>query len=82
MIENNMGDTTPFVIGIGFLEIIFNAVESLYNGLLEKRDGLEYYRKMMEACGYFKDKISLECAYVLLQASLFSESVTENPIKL
>lgn len=68
----NMGDTTPFVIG--FLEIILSAVESLYSELLEKKNALEHYKVLMETCGEFKDDISLECAYVLLQASLFSEN--------
>lgn len=67
----NMGDITPFVIG--FLEIILSAVESLHNELLEKRNELEYYRKLMEKCGEFMDEVSIGCAYVLLQASLFSE---------
>lgn len=68
----NMGDVTPFVIG--FLEILFSAVESLYDELQEKKAEFESYQKLMEKCESFKDITSMRCGYILLQVSLFSEN--------
>lgn len=68
--QKNKGDMTPFVIG--FLELIKDGVENLYNVIESKKEQLDFYQKIIN--GYADDNKSvINILYVLVQNALFDD---------
>ena len=68
--QKNKGDMTPFVIG--FLELINDGVENLYNVIDSKKEQLDFYQKKIN--GYADDNKSvINILYVLVQNALFDD---------
>ena len=61
---------TPFVIG--FLELINDGVENLYNVIESKKEQLDFYQKIIN--GYADDNKSvINILYILVQNALFDD---------
>ena len=68
--QKNKGDMTPFVIG--FLELINDGVENLYNVIESKKEQLDFYQKIIN--GYADDNKSvINILYILVQNALFDD---------
>ena len=68
--QKNKGDMTPFVIG--FLELINDGVENLYNVIESKKEQLDFYQKKIN--GYADDNKSvINILYILVQNALFDD---------
>ena len=68
--QKNKGDMTPFVIG--FLELIKDGVENLYNVIESKKEQLDFYQKIIN--GYADDNKSvINILYILVQNALFDD---------
>ena len=68
--QKNKGDMTPFVIG--FLELINDGVENLYNVIESKKEQLDLYQKIIN--GYADDNKSvINILYILVQNALFDD---------
>ncbi len=68
--QKNKGDMTPFVIG--FLELINDGVENLYNVIDSKKEQLDFYQKIIN--GYADDNKSvINILYILVQNALFDD---------
>ena len=69
--EINKGDITPFIFT--YLDFIKESAINLRNGLMEKAQRLEVFRKQLETLPNGNDEKYSRLYYYLLQASLFSE---------
>ena len=67
----NKGDITPFIFT--YLDFIKESAINLRNGLMEKAQRLEVFRKQLETLPNGNDEKYSRLYYFLLQASLFSE---------
>ena len=68
--EKNRGDLTSFVIV--FLEILAKSIESLCESLDERKNKLEYYRRVAEKISEGDEKL-FNVIYVLIQNTLFGD---------
>lgn len=68
----NKGDLTPFVYM--FFSMILKAMDNLEASLVEKNEKLSYYNNHLPILPHFNSKHMVNVYFVLLQASLFSES--------
>lgn len=68
--EKNRGDLTSFVIV--FLEILVKSIESLCESLEERKNKLEYYRRVAEKVSEGDEKL-FSVIFVLIQNTLFGD---------
>lgn len=68
--EKNRGDLTSFVIV--FLEILVKSIESLCESLDERKNKLEYYRRVAEKVSEGDEKL-FSVIFVLIQNTLFGD---------
>lgn len=70
--NKNKGDLTPFVIM--FLNIINESFEKLFSALSERFETLNNYQAILNQTKDISNKDLLDLAYVLIQATLFSNN--------
>lgn len=76
--EKNLGDLTPFIIM--FLNIILESFKNLYDALEKRNNLLSKFKDVLDNNKDLTDEIK-EFAYILIQASLFSnEGITKKQL--